>query len=68
MSKRKGNKLGNIISSKKTNSTSDAWFFEEFLEEVEKPHPLEEVFNREDSDNSSVKTGNIVKVRKSSES
>ena len=68
MSKRKGNKLGNIISSKKTSGKSDAWFFEEFLEEVEKPHPLEEVFNREDSGNSFVKTGNIGRVRKSSES
>ena len=67
MSKRKGNKLGNIISSKKTNSKSDAWFFEEFLEEVEKPYPLEEVFQREDSGNSSVKTRNTKKVQKSSE-
>jgi hypothetical protein len=68
MSKRKGNKLGNIISSKKTSGKSDAWFFEEFLEEVEKPHPLEEVFNREDSGNSFVKTCDTGRVRKSSES
>jgi hypothetical protein len=67
MSKRKGNKVGNIISSKKTNSKSDPWFFEEFLEEAEKPHPLEEVFQREDSGNSSVKTRNTKKVQKSSE-
>ena len=68
MSKRKGNKLGNIISSKKTNSKSDAWFFEEFLEEVEKPHPLEESLHGGDSMNAPVRTGNTGRVRKSSES
>ena len=66
MSKRKGNKVGNIISSKKTNSKSDAWFFEEFLEEVEKLHPLEKSLHGGDSMNAPVRTGNTRRVQKSS--
>ena len=35
------NKICPIISNEETKDKSDAWFWEEFLEEVEKPHPLE---------------------------
>jgi hypothetical protein len=35
------NKICPIVTNEETKDKSDAWFWDEFLEEVEKPHPLE---------------------------